>query len=390
MACRIKPHRYGRCLAVVAGRLPRQIRLHALEPLLGVVFAVMQDHRGDQRDVIDVLSGADADLATPFWIGEIFVSDVVELHPILRRIDDAGTAGESEPLSVFVAISFRNCPFEFRIVNRLSDSGIDSLRKIADIDGQWWSSLFVHRGALYLIGTSRQDGFVVIRRSDNGGRTWTTPRDRNSGLLLNDAKYHCAPVPVIEHEGRIWRAMEDTNAGGGWGKHFRAFMMSAPADADLVKASSWTSSNAIARVPEWLGGDFGGWLEGNAVVTPEGRIVDVLRVDVTREEKAAIIEISADGKVASFDPARLPPARVPRIVLGPPAMWPHLQATGAQDDSVFVAVATPGLNAAGHLLRTDGSIVVPLVAARDDGLPTVDDVLTRLLALLMEQAEVVP
>jgi formylmethanofuran dehydrogenase subunit B len=89
---------------------------------------------------------------------------------------------------------------------------------------------------------------------------------------------------------------------------------------------------------------------------------------------------AVDGRLwlASFEPARLPPAGVPCVVLGPPAMATRLRASGALDDCIFVAVATPGLNAAGHLLRTDGSIVVPLVAARDDGLPGADAVLSRL------------
>jgi hypothetical protein len=62
----------------------------------------------------------------------------------------------------------------------------------------------------------------------------------------------------------------------------------------------------LARDPAWLDGKFGGWLEGNAVVTPEGNIVDILRVDVKKDdnEKAAIVRISADGKQATFDPAK--------------------------------------------------------------------------------------
>ncbi|MFN7928413.1 MAG: hypothetical protein U0Y68_10785 [Blastocatellia bacterium] len=94
--------------------------------------------------------------------------------------------------------------------------------------------------------------------------------------------------------------------GTKWGERFRAFMMSAPVDADLLKASSWTSSNRLARDPAWLDGKFGGWLEGNAVVTPQGSIVDILRVDVKKDdnEKAAIVRISADGQQATFDEAR--------------------------------------------------------------------------------------
>lgn len=173
----------------------------------------------------------------------------------------------------------------------------------AEIVGQWWSSLFVHRGDLYLLGTSRENGFCVIRRSTDGGRTWSEPRDSKSGLLLGDGRYHCAPVPVIEHQGRLWRAMEDAMGPGGWGQHFHTFMLSVPAEADLLHAANWTFSNRILGNPRWLQGNFRGWLEGNAVVSPAGRIVTVLRVDAPLDdEQAAIVEISPDGRQATFDP----------------------------------------------------------------------------------------
>lgn len=188
-------------------------------------------------------------------------------------------------------------------VFRSVDRG-QSWQRVATVAGMYWASIFVHQGDAYLIGTSKNHGFVVIRRSTDEGATWTVPKDKSSGLLLDDAKYHCAPVPVVVHEGRIWRAMEDAMGPGGWGSHFRAFMMSAPVGSDLLQAENWVSSNHLGRDPQWLGGEFRGWLEGNAVVTPQGRIVDILRVDYRPAgEKAAIIEISADGKNAAFDPA---------------------------------------------------------------------------------------
>jgi hypothetical protein len=175
-------------------------------------------------------------------------------------------------------------------------------KKISEIRGQWWSTLFVHRTNLYLIGTTREYGFAAIRRSSDGGKTWTEPRDSNSGLLRDDGAYHCAPVSVVVHNGRIWRAMEDAMGEGGWGKRFRAFMMSAPENADLLKADSWTFSNPIARNSNWLGGAFDGWLEGNAVVLPDGHMADILRVaSKNYPERAAIIRISDDGKQATFD-----------------------------------------------------------------------------------------
>jgi hypothetical protein len=178
-----------------------------------------------------------------------------------------------------------------------------SWQHLTDIYGQYWSTLFIHNKSLYIMGTGGPYGHAVIRRSTDGGRTWTTPKDKESGLILDDGKYHTAPVPVVIHKGRIWRAMEDAMGPGGWGHHFRAFMMSAPVDADLLKAESWICSNRLGRNPKWLNEKFGGWLEGNAVVTPDGNIVNILRVDYRPEGgKAAVINISSDGKKASFEP----------------------------------------------------------------------------------------
>src|SRR5262249_34272400 len=154
-----------------------------------------------------------------------------------------------------------------------------------------------------LIGTNRGYGHCVIRRSKDGGKTWTTPRDKDSGLLLADGKYHCAPVPVLIHEGRLWRAMEDAEGPGGWGAHFRSVVMSAAVDADLLSAASWTCSDRLARDPSWLEGKFGGWLEGNALADPDGKVVNILRADYRAgAEKAAVVRISDDGMKATFDP----------------------------------------------------------------------------------------
>ena len=177
---------------------------------------------------------------------------------------------------------------------------------VTDLHGQFWSGLFVHRNAVYMMGTSRQYGHAVIRRSTDGGRTWTEPQDDATGLLLADGMYHTAPMPVIEHAGRLWRAMEDMYPELKWGRNFRAFVMSAPVDADLLRADSWTATNRLRTDEGWLDGRCGGWLEGNAVVDPDGQVVDVLRVDyrVGDRELAAIVRTEPTGIRASFDPER--------------------------------------------------------------------------------------
>ena len=172
----------------------------------------------------------------------------------------------------------------------------------ADIDGQWWSTLFVHDHALYIVGTSREWGDAVIRRSTDGGITWTTPKDGTTGLLAGGGQYHCAPVPVVVHGGRIWRAMEDRDPPEGWGRTFRSLVISAPADADLLNADNWTFSNRLHLNPKWLKAANPGWLEGNIVVTPENELVNILRVNDDRGDMAAIVRISEDGKTVSFHP----------------------------------------------------------------------------------------
>jgi len=167
----------------------------------------------------------------------------------------------------------------------------------------FWCSLFAHKDALYVMGVTEDYGYVIIRRSLDGGNTWTEPTCKTNGLLLNDAQYHTAPVPVVFHANRIWRAMEDGEGGKEWGRRFRSFMMSASEDADLLAAENWSLTNRISGDTTWLDGNFFGWLEGNAVVSPDGLIVNILRVAVNHApEKAAVISISSDGHKAVFDP----------------------------------------------------------------------------------------
>ena len=182
-----------------------------------------------------------------------------------------------------------------------SDDRGTTWRKISRVEGAFWSNLFVHDGALYLMGPTKHHGPLVIRRSVDGGRTWTTPADAKTGLLA-DGQFHTAPMPVLVHGGRLWRAVEDASGGKEWGKRYMAMMASVPVDADLLDRGSWTFSNALPRDPSWLDGSFTGWLEGNAVATADGRVLDILRVAAGPIEKAAIVSINADGTTASFEP----------------------------------------------------------------------------------------
>lgn len=182
------------------------------------------------------------------------------------------------------------------------DKGL-TWQPIAEITGQYWSKLFVHGRNTYILGTTKEYGDLVIRRSVDGGHHWTEPTDSLHGLLRR-GRFHCAPTPVIEYKGRLWRAVEDAmGVVPGWGKMFEAFVMSISTNADLLDAANWRYTNALPYDSTYLEGKFGGWLEGNAVVLPDGGIRNLLRVHYQHkgEEKAAITNISPDGTTATFD-----------------------------------------------------------------------------------------
>ena len=187
-------------------------------------------------------------------------------------------------------------------IHRSSDRG-RTWRQVSEVHGAFWSSLFVHRGDLYLLGPDRHHGRVLIRRSRDGGAHWTEPVDGRSGVLRADAEYHCAPMPVVEHAGRLWRPFEWRNPPQAWGVNYRAGVLSVPVEADLLDASQWVASEFLPSDRSWNGGDMGAWLEGNFVVGPDGALWDLLRVDTRGlPEAAARVRISTDGRSLSFDP----------------------------------------------------------------------------------------
>ena len=203
------------------------------------------------------------------------------------------------------------------------EEGLTSIYRSADDGASWvnvnhvmnafWSSLFVHRGSAYLLGTSQHYGSVVIRRSDDGGFTWSHPADPASGLLFaggsnrEPPNYHCGPMPLLEHRGRLYRAVEDCDPCL-WGRGFQAAVISASVDADLLDAESWTMSNKLPFDPAWVPPDWGelenpGWLEGNVVETPDGGLWNVLRFNAKPlVDRAAVVTIHDQGQRISFDP----------------------------------------------------------------------------------------
>lgn len=187
---------------------------------------------------------------------------------------------------------------------RSSDKG-ETWNELAVLKDQYWSNLFYLDGSLYILGVNHGHGDIVIRKSIDGGESWSMPTTSKTGKLFEGA-YHTAPTPAVIHNGRIWRALEYADAlSSKLPDRYGVLMISAPCDCDLLNAENWSMTNYIPADGKWLEGKFRGWLEGNALVTKEGRLIDMTRVHVWpgTAERAAMINVTADGSELYFQPS---------------------------------------------------------------------------------------
>lgn len=123
----------------------------------------------------------------------------------------------------------------------------NSWNRIATIDDMKRGSLFVHpNGNVFLLGYRAAPGDIVIRRSDDGGHSWSTPDDDQTGLLRK-GNFGGTPNRGVIYGERVWFAVGGTR------------FFSAPVNSDWLKANSWTMS-ASARIDQAP-------VDGNLIIT---------------------------------------------------------------------------------------------------------------------------
>lgn len=180
------------------------------------------------------------------------------------------------------------------------------------LKGVFWATLFYHKGSAYLLGTSAGVTYrsIVISKSTNGGATWTLPTSSSTGILFDKISssnpvYHCAPTPVTIYNGRLYKGFERlVNASQSF-RGYSAFAISIDEnETDLLDASNWQKStevpyNTSSDLPNSVWNT--GWIEGNIVEAPDGKLVNIMRVNsAPYVDKGAIIEIKDNGNTATF------------------------------------------------------------------------------------------
>lgn len=173
-------------------------------------------------------------------------------------------------------------PQNLTLIFRSDDDG-RTWHYVSELMPCFWGRMFLHQGHLYMLAVSTEYGDLLIGRSDDGGRTFGTPTVLLRGAGRVDAPgVHKNPQPPVIYQGRIWETLE----WGAWacGGH-AAMVMSADVNSDLMNPESWVFSEPLPYDPAWKGtanGPSAGCIEGTLTVTPDGRLVNVMRYDMTR------------------------------------------------------------------------------------------------------------
>lgn len=176
--------------------------------------------------------------------------------------------------------------------------------------GVYWQALFRDDSLLYSMGAASISGPLVIRRSQDHGKSWTLVDEAQGRLLSpeNGKTWACGPLVFTDKSG-CWAVVENQRSAR-WADN-QIKVLHAEPDADLLQASSWQSSNVLTGDASWLEGSFRGWLEASPLVTREGIMLATLRIDHRRPNGAGI------GGKAALIHVETSAASPPRIGFSP-------------------------------------------------------------------------
>ena len=164
----------------------------------------------------------------------------------------------------------------------------------------YWAKMFLHRGELYMLGVSNEYGDLLISKSTDEGITYTAPTVIMRGSCSNKMPgVSRAPQNILEHNGHLYTSCE----WGAWNAGYHAAaVLSCNTDSDLLDADNWHFSYPVKYNPAWINQPpfpSNGCIEGTVTVAPDGKLLNIMRFDMTKSEekfgKALVFEIDTDA-----------------------------------------------------------------------------------------------
>ena len=172
-------------------------------------------------------------------------------------------------------------PQNLTLIFRSDDEG-ESWHYVSELMPCFWGKLFLHRGDLYMLSCSTEYGDLLLGRSTDGGKTFSSPVTllRGSNGKGGNTGVHKNPQNVFSHRGRIYETLE----WGAWADKrlcHAAMVMSCKEDDDLLIPENWSFTEPLPfahfakeleelPIPTMT-------IEGTLVLSPEGKLLNVMR-----------------------------------------------------------------------------------------------------------------
>ncbi|MFI4910272.1 MAG: LamG-like jellyroll fold domain-containing protein [Sedimentisphaeraceae bacterium JB056] len=237
------------------------------------------------------------------WISEAFAesqtSDVYYGSPSLVLLDNGHLLASHDFFGDGVSV-WKTA------VSSSTDGGLTWSSPV-EISHMYWASMFEYNDDVYLLGVYSPGGDIAISKSSDEGATWTST---DNGILFScgtgttPPNYTTGSVPVLIHNGRVYRSFEDQDTT--LDSKFKALVISASLDDDLLSSNSWVMSNKVeydvSNTPVEWGATLPVWLEGSVTVDADGQIWLLERFNsYPTTEKAALLSLSSDGRTLLWD-----------------------------------------------------------------------------------------
>ena len=180
------------------------------------------------------------------------------------------------------------------VLFRSNDDGV-TWQYVTDIFPLFWATLFVYDGKLCAVGCSKEYGDMQVLTSDDSGTTWQGVILAKGSFDTDMAGFHRCPDPIVEYNGRLWVAMEY----GSWKcGEFCPSVWSISVGDDILDVSKWqhTPNYKFDFTNDDTDAKWGG-IEGNLVVAPDGKLLNILRHD---KQDALVLEVDATNPTSEL------------------------------------------------------------------------------------------
>ena len=172
-------------------------------------------------------------------------------------------------------------PQNLTLIFRSDDNG-ETWHYVSELMPCFWGKMFIHNGELYMLSCSTEYGDLLIGKSTDGGKTFSSPVTllRGSNGKSGNCGVHKNPQNIMVYNGRIYETLE----WGTWeNREFghAAMVMSCDVNDDLLVPENWYFTEPVKFdyfVPELE--DLKKpvmTIEGTLVVSPECELLNVMR-----------------------------------------------------------------------------------------------------------------